>query len=189
MLLLLTFQTSLVKSESDQSVIRAWSSVIRAWSEGYQAWSTWLEQYQYDQSVISMIKAWSAWSDRDQAWSMWSKPRSLTICKFCLLAFWVPHARPWRRPMLAFRVMNLFWTDIFLYVNLYRVKMFGTDNFLYMSLYRAKMFGTDILPYVNLYRVKAFGTDICLGQTSVWKKKISSNFFKFLHLFGCKQFH
>ena len=79
--------------------------------------------------------------------------------------------------MLALRVMKLFGTDIFLYVNLYRVKMFGTDIFLYMNLYRAKMFGTDIFLYVNLYRVKAFGTDICLGQTSVRKKNILQNFF------------
>ena len=78
-----------------------------------------------------------------------------------------------RRPMLALWVMKLFGTDIFLYVNLYRAKVFGTDIFL----------------YVNLYRAHAFGTDICLGQTSVWKKKLSSKTFLFLHLFGCKQFY
>ena len=80
----------------------------------------------------------------------------------------------------------MFGTDIFLYLNLYRVKMFWTDIFLYIDLYAAKMFGTDIFLYVNLYRVKEFGTDICLGQTSVWKKKLSDKTFKFLHLFGCK---
>ena len=66
-----------------------------------------------------------------------------------------------RRPMLALRAMNLFGTDISLYVNLHRAKVFGTDIFL----------------YVNLYRAKVFGTDICLGQTSVGKKNIKQNFF------------
>ena len=84
-----------------------------------------------------------------------------------------------RRPMLALRVMNLFGTDISLYVNLHRAKVFGTDIFLYVNLYRAKVFGTDIFLYVNLYRVKVFGTDICLGQTSVWKKKYQAKLFYF----------
>ena len=84
-----------------------------------------------------------------------------------------------RRPMLALQVMKLFGTDIFLYVNLYRVKMFGTDIFLYLNLYRAKVFGTDIFLYVNLYRVKAFGTDICLGQTSIFEKKKLAKLFYF----------
>ena len=75
-----------------------------------------------------------------------------------------------RRPMLALRAMNLFGTDISLYVNLHRAKVFGTDIFLYVNLYRAKVFGTDIFLYVNLYRAKVFGTDICLGQTSVWDR-------------------
>ena len=79
--------------------------------------------------------------------------------------------------MLGLRVMNLFGTDISLYVNLHRAKVFGTDIFLYVNLYRAKVFGTDIFLYVNLYRAKVFGTDICLGQTSVWKKNIKQNFF------------
>ena len=94
-----------------------------------------------------------------------------------------------RRPMLSLQAMNLFGTDISLYVNLHRAKVFGTDIFLYVNLYRAKVFGTDIFLYVNLYRAKVFGTDICLGQTSVWKKKLSSKTFLFLHLFGCKQFY
>ena len=81
--------------------------------------------------------------------------------------------------MLSPRVMNLFGTDIFLYVNLYRVKMFGTDVFLYLNLYRAKVFGTDIFLYVNLYRAKVFGTDICLGQTSVWKKNYQTKLLNF----------
>ena len=80
--------------------------------------------------------------------------------------------------MLALQVIKLFGTDIFLYVNLYRVKKFRTDIFLYMNLYRAKMFGTDIFLYVNLYRVKVFGTDICLGQTYEPKGKVFiQNFF------------
>ena len=67
-----------------------------------------------------------------------------------------------RRPMLALRAMNLFWTDISLYVNLHRAKVFGTDIFL----------------YVNLYRAKVFGTDICLGQTYEPKGKVFiQNFF------------
>ena len=80
--------------------------------------------------------------------------------------------------MLALRVMNLFGTDILLYVNLHRAKVFGTDIFLYVNLYRAKVFGTDIFLYVNLYRAKVFGTDICLGQTYEPKGKVFiQNFF------------
>ena len=83
-----------------------------------------------------------------------------------------------RRPMLALRAMNLFGTDISLYVNLHRAKVFGTDIFLYVNLYRAKVFGTDIFLYVNLYRAKVFGTDICLGQTYEPKgKDFIQNFF------------
>ena len=83
-----------------------------------------------------------------------------------------------RRPMLALRAMNLFGTDISLYVNLHRAKVFGTDIFLYVNLYRAKVFGTDIFLYVNLYRAKVFGTDICLGQTYEPKGKVFiQNFF------------
>ena len=81
--------------------------------------------------------------------------------------------------MLALRVMNLFGTDISLYVNLHRAKVFGTDIFLYVKLYRAKVFGTDIFLYVNLYRAKVFGTDICLKQTSVWNMKYLAKLFYF----------
>ena len=82
--------------------------------------------------------------------------------------------------MLALRAMNLFGTDISLYVNLHRAKVFGTDIFLYVNLYRAKVFGTDIFLYVNLYRAKVFGTDICLGQTYEPKGKVFiQNFFYF----------
>ena len=64
--------------------------------------------------------------------------------------------------MLALQAMNLFGTDISLYVNLHRAKVFGTDIFL----------------YVNLYRAKVFGTDICLGQTYEPKGKVFiQNFF------------
>ena len=66
------------------------------------------------------------------------------------------------RPMPALRAMNLFGTDISLYVNLHRAKVFGTDIFL----------------YVNLYTAKVFGTDICLRQTYEPKGKVFiQNFF------------
>ena len=81
---------------------------------------------------------------------------------FLMFLYTYSHFGRLRRPMLALWVMNLFETDISLYVNLHRAKVFGTDIFLYVKLHRAKVFGTDIFLYVNLYRAKVFGTDIFL---------------------------
>ena len=93
-----------------------------------------------------------------------------------------------RRPMLALRVMNLFGTDISLYVNLHRAKVFGTDISLYVKLYRANVFGTDIFLYVNLYRVKMFGTDIFLYMNLYRAKMFGTDIFLYVNLYRVKAF-